>query len=75
MTNTEHAAALRINRKLDSLTSAARKAYGSYSIAKGRRSGRIQSQTESRAYYRYQEKERMLGTFCRENGLNCPKTW
>lgn len=75
MTNAEHAEALRINRKLDQLTSAARKAYGSYSIAKGRRSGRLQSQSETRAHYRYQEKDRALGTFCREHGIRIPKTW
>jgi hypothetical protein len=67
--------AYRINRQLDSLTRAAASAYATYSRAKARRVGRVQSTAEARAHAKWQAKQSELSTFCRENGIRTPRTW
>lgn len=75
MNNSEHTEALRVNRKLESLTSAARKAHAAYRTAKYKNLRPIQSPAEVKANARYVVRRDELTAFCREHGIRTPKTW
>lgn len=64
-----------VDRKLAKLTGAARRAYNTYSRAKGRNLKPVQSMAEIKAYGRYLAADKELSAFCSEHGLTVPKTW
>lgn len=75
MNNSEHAAALRINRTLDRLTKASRAAHASYRTARYANTKPVQSPREVKAHARYAVKAEALVTFCRAEGLRVPRTF